>query len=79
VRSTPCGRGSAKPPWSRASPSTIDVVGIFPNEQAIIRLVGDTLPEQDDERTVPRARSMTLETIAPFSEHRLVGLPTVAA
>jgi len=56
-----------------------DVVGIFPNEQAVIRLVGAILLEQNDEWAVQRARYMTLETIAPASDDAIVSLPAVAA
>jgi hypothetical protein len=55
------------------------VVGIFPNEDAVTRLVGAVLLEQNDECAVQRARYMALETITPLGDDPSAGLPTLAA
>ena len=49
-----------------------DVVGIFPNEAAVYRLVGALLLEQNDEWALQR-RYMTLETLA-----EVVDNPTIS-
>ena len=56
-----------------------DVVGIFPNEASITRLIGAILLEANDEWAVQRARYMTLESITTLGDDPAVMLPAVAA
>jgi transposase-like protein len=55
-----------------------DVVGIFPNEAAIRRLVGAILLEQTDEWAVQRARYMPRETMNELLEQPTAELPAMA-
>lgn len=56
-----------------------NVVGIFPNEAAVTRLVGAILLEQNDEWAVQRARYMRLETTPSLGDDALITLPAPAA
>jgi putative transposase len=55
-----------------------DVIGIFPNDDAIVRLVGALMLETNDEWAVAR-RYMSLETLARITDNPTIRLPAVAA
>ena len=55
-----------------------DVIGIFPNDEAIIRLVGALMLETNDEWAVAR-RYISLETLARATDNPTLRLPAVAS
>ena len=55
-----------------------DVIGIFANDEAIVRPVGAPMLETNDEWTVAR-RYISLETLARVTDNPTVSLPAVAS
>ena len=53
-----------------------DVIGSFPNDQAVIRLVGALMLEQNDEWSLQR-RDMQLEGLRSLSENQSARLSAV--
>ena len=56
-----------------------DGVVVFPNDDAVVRLAGALLLEQNDEWAVQRSRYMNPETTATMSDDSLISMPAVAS
>ena len=54
------------------------MVGIFPNDDAIVRLVGAVLMEQHDEWATQTRRFITLESLAALRDNPSVSLRLTA-
>jgi hypothetical protein len=54
------------------------VIGIFPNDAAVVRLVRALMLEQNHECAVSR-RYMTLETLGSVNHKPIVSLPALTA
>jgi hypothetical protein len=71
------------PPIRSSGPTTISSGGQrrghLPNEEAIARLVGAILLEQNDEWAVQRARYVMLETIALLSDTQTLAFAAQAS
>jgi transposase-like protein len=55
-----------------------NVIGIFPNDDAIIRLIGALMLEQNDEWAVTR-RYKSLETVAQVRDDYTIDVARIAA
>lgn len=61
-------------PWT----FLLDVVGIFPNEDAIVRIFGLLMLEQNDEWAFHRAHHIRLESVGQLSDDPLISMLAVA-
>lgn len=64
--------------WLAGQAAVLKKANYFPNDDAIIRLVGTLLLEQNDEWAAQRCRYMTLETMTPLSDDAIIRLPVLA-